>query len=133
MVQKMVQKIVQKMVKNGPKNGPVHILPYTQSSSFLREDTEEGAKLVKRIGGHLKTLQAISCISFILLYDWSSRLREEITELFCSGTVMGSSFVLFYVSMEITPGQFRSGESGYTQKRPVGKRYFPWVKGLVYP
>ena len=23
---------------------------------FLREDTEEGAKLTKRIGGHLKTL-----------------------------------------------------------------------------
>ena len=39
---------------------------------------------------------------------------------------MGSSFVLFDVSMEIALGQFRSGESGYTQKRP-----YPWVKGPV--
>ena len=49
--------------------------------------------------------------------------------LFSSGTVMGSSFVLFYVSMEITLGQFRSGKSGYTQKSlPVGKRYLPMGK-----
>ena len=40
---------------------------------------------------------------------------------------MGSSFVLFDVSMEITQGQFRFGESGYTQKR------YPWVKGPVKP
>ena len=44
---------------------------------LLREDTAEGAKLAKRIGGHLKTLQAISYISYILLYDWSSHLREQ--------------------------------------------------------
>ena len=43
---------------------------------------------------------------------------------------MGSSFVLFDVSMEITLGQFRSGKSGYTQKMsfPVGKRYLPMGK-----
>ena len=46
---------------------------------------------------------------------------------------MGSSFVLFNVSMEITLGQFRSGESGYTQKRlyPWANAICPWVKGLV--
>ena len=40
---------------------------------------------------------------------------------------MGSSFVLFYVSMEITLGQYRSGESGYAQTTslPVCKRYLP--------
>ena len=32
---------------------------------------------------------------------------------------MGSSSVLFYVSMEIAPGQFRSGESGLVT---VGER-----------
>ena len=78
----------------------------------------------RRIGGHLKTLQAISCTSYILLYDWSSRLREQITEFFSSGTVMGSSFVLLDVSMEITLREFRSGESGYAQKLPC-----PWAMG----
>ena len=43
---------------------------------------------------------------------------------------MGSSFVLFDVSMEITLGQYRSGESGYAQTTslPVGKRYLPMGK-----
>ena len=42
---------------------------------------------------------------------------------------MGSSFVFFDVSMEITLGQFRSGESGYTQKRPSrGQTLFPMGK-----
>ena len=46
---------------------------------------------------------------------------------------MGSSFVLLDVSMEITLGQFRSGESGYAQKRPCpwANAIYPWVKGLV--
>ena len=46
---------------------------------------------------------------------------------------MGSSFVLLDVSMEITLGQFRSGESGYKQKRPcpLANAIYPWVKGLV--
>ena len=46
---------------------------------------------------------------------------------------MGSSFVLFDVSMEITLGQFRSGKSGYTQNRvcPWANAIYPWVKGLA--
>lgn len=46
---------------------------------------------------------------------------------------MGSSFVLFDVSMEITLGQFRSGKSGYTQKRfcQWENAIYPRVKGLV--
>ena len=46
---------------------------------------------------------------------------------------MGGSFVLFDVSMEITLGQFRSGEGGYTQKSifPWANAIYPWVKGLV--
>ena len=45
---------------------------------------------------------------------------------------MGSSFVLFDVSMEITQRQFRSGKSGYTQKHPYPweNASYPWVKGL---
>ena len=45
---------------------------------------------------------------------------------------MGSSFVLFDVSMEITQRQFRSGKSGYTQKHPYpwDNACYPWVKGL---
>ena len=53
------------------------------------------------------------------------------TVLISSGTVMGSSFVLFDESMEITLGQFKSRESGYTQKRPCSWKnaICPWVKG----
>ena len=45
---------------------------------------------------------------------------------------MGSSFVLFDVSMEITQRQFRFGKSGYTQKHPYPweNASYPWVKGL---
>ena len=46
---------------------------------------------------------------------------------------MGSSFVIFDVSKEITLKQFRSEESDYTQKRPCTwtNAIYPWVKGLV--
>ena len=46
---------------------------------------------------------------------------------------MRSSFVPFDVSMEITLGQFRSGESDDTQKRPCPweNAIYPWVKGPV--
>ena len=46
---------------------------------------------------------------------------------------MGSSFILFDVSMEITLGQFGSGESGYAQKRPCpwANAIYPWVKRPV--
>ena len=46
---------------------------------------------------------------------------------------MGSSFVLFDVSMEIILEQFWSGESGDTQKRPCpwANAIYPWVKGPV--
>ena len=92
-----------------------------------------GAKLTKRIKGHVRALQAISCISYLLLCDWPSHLGGQINRTFQFRTVMGSSFVLFDVSMEITLGQFRSGESGYTQKLlyPWANAICPWVKGLV--
>ena len=82
--------------------------------------------LARRIGGHLKTLQAISCIRYILLYDWPSHLREQINRTLQFRNCHGSSFVLFYVSMETTLGQL----SGYTQKTSlrVGKRYLPMSK-----
>ena len=104
----------------------VILLPVTRQSSINITVQQFFARRHRRrrIGGHLKTLQAISCTSYILLYDWSSRLREQITEFFSSGTVMGSSFVLLDVSMEITLWEFRSGESGYTQKLPC-----PWAMG----
>ena len=92
----------------------VILLPVTRQSSINITVQQFFARRHRRrrIGGHLKTLQAISCTSYILLYDWSSRLREQITEFFSSGTVMESSFVLFDVSMEITLWELRSGESG---------------------
>ena len=104
----------------------VILLPVTRQSSINITVQQFFARRHRRrrIGGHLKTLQAISCTSYILLYDCSSRLREQITEFFSSGTVMGSSFVLLDVSMEITLWEFRSGESGYTQKLPC-----PWAMG----
>ena len=44
---------------------------------------------------------------------------------------MGSSFVLLDVSMEITLGQFWSGESSYTEKSLFlwASAIYPWVKG----
>ena len=46
---------------------------------------------------------------------------------------MGSPFVLFRVSIEITLREFRSRESGYTQKRPCpwANAIYPWVKALL--
>ena len=42
---------------------------------------------------------------------------------------MGSSFILFDVSMEITLGQFGSGERLHTKtSMPVGKHYLPMGK-----
>ena len=65
---------------------------------------QAGTKLAKCLRGHLKAPQAISCISYGLLYDWPSHLREQINCTF--------QFRNADVSMEITLGQFRSGKSG---------------------
>ena len=53
-------------------------------------------------------------------------------KLACSGNVMGSSFVLFYVSMEISLGKLSSGNYGHTSRKefPVGKGPKPTGKGL---
>ena len=82
---------------------------------MLPRATKVGAKLAKGIRGQLRAMQAIRCISHVLLYDCSSHIREEINRTFSSGAVMESSFFLFYASMEITIGEFQSKESGYTQ------------------
>ena len=68
---------------------------YDNPAVFLREDTEEGAKLAKRTGGHLKTLQTISCISYILPYDWPSHLREQINRNFQFRKCHGKFFCSF--------------------------------------
>ena len=106
---------------------------YNSPAVFLREDTEEGTKLAKRIGGHLKTLQAISCISYILLYDWPSHLREQINRTFQFRNCHGRFFCSFWCIHGNNLGQFRSGESGYAQKRPCPRAnaIYPWVKGLL--
>ena len=54
-----------------------------------------GAKLAKRFGGHLKTLQAISYISYVLLYDWPSHLKEQINCTHKFRTCEGNSFCSF--------------------------------------
>ena len=96
----------------------------------MREDTEEGAKLAKRIGGHLKTLQAISCISYILLYDWSSRLREQINRTFQFRNCHGKFFCSFWCIHGNNPRAVSVwGKRLHTKTSlPVGKRYLPMGK-----
>ena len=103
---------------------------YNSPAVFLREDTEEGAKLAKRIGGHLKTLQAISCISYILLYDWSSHLREQIHRIFQFRNCHGKFFCSFWCIHGNNPKAVSVwGKRLHTKTSlPVGKRYLSMGK-----
>ena len=71
---------------------------YNSPAVFLREDTKEGAKLARRF-------PVLATYCFIIGQATSGGRWEVL--------------LLFYVSMEITPGQFRSGESGLVT---VGER-----------
>ena len=110
----------------------VILLPFIRqsSSSFLREDTAEGAKLAKRIGGHLKTLQAISYISYILLYDWSSHLREQMNWTFRFRNCHGKFFCSFWCIHGNNPRAVSVRGKRWHSKTslPVGKRYLPMGK-----
>ena len=96
----------------------------------MREDTEDGAKLAKCIGGHLKTLQATSCISYILLYDWSSHLRERINRTFQFRNCYGKFFCSFWRIHGNNPRAVSVwGKRLHTKTSlPVGKRYLPMGK-----
>ena len=52
-----------------------------------------GAKLAKRIWGHLKTQQAISYIVYVLLYDW--HLMEQINRTHDFRNCKGKFFCSF--------------------------------------
>ena len=106
---------------------------YNSPAVFLLEDTEEGAKLTKRIGCHLKTLQAISCISYILLNDWSSHLREQINRTFRFRNCHGKFFCSFWCIHGNNLKAFSVWRKRLHTKMSllVGKRYLPWVKGPV--
>ena len=88
------------------------------------------AKLTKRIRGHVRALQAISCISYVLLCDWPSHLGEQINGTFQFRNCHGKFFCSFWCIHGNNPRAVRSGESGYTQKRlyPWAKRYLPMGK-----
>ena len=103
---------------------------YDNPAVFLREDTEEGAKLARRIGGHLKTLQAISCISYILLYDWPSHLREQINRIFQFRNCHAKFFCSFLcIHGNNTRAVSVWGKRLHTKTSlPVGKRYLPMGK-----
>ena len=96
----------------------------------MREDTEDGAKLAECIGGHLKTLQATSCISYILLYDWSSHLRERINRTFQFRNCHGK----FFCSFRCIHGNNSRAVSVWGKRLqtktslPLGKRYLPMGK-----
>ena len=96
----------------------------------MREDTEEGAKLAKRIGGHFKTLQAISCICYILLYDWSSNLRKQINRTFQFRNCHGKFFYSFWRIHGNNPrAVWVWGKRLHTKTSlPVGKHYLPMGK-----
>ena len=96
----------------------------------MREDTEDGAKLAKCIGGHLKTLQATSCISYILLYDWSSHLRERINRTFQFRNCYGKFFCSFWCIHGNNPRAVSvwGKRLHTTTSLPVGKRYLPMGK-----
>ena len=54
-----------------------------------------GAKLVKCFRGHLRTPYAISCIGYVLLYDWPSHLREQIKRNFSVQELSWEVFLFF--------------------------------------
>ena len=70
---------------------------------------------------------------YVLLYDWPGHIRDQINRTFQFSNFHGKFFCSFDVSMKITLVQFRSRESGYTQKRPCpwANAIYPWVKGQV--
>ena len=61
----------------------------------------------RKYSQHVFSLRSAIC-------DWLSRFGVSLTIRLTSGTVMGNSFVLFDVSMEISQRQFSFGQVGYT-------------------
>ena len=80
--------------------------------------------------GHLKTLQAISCISYILLYDWPSHLREQINRIFQFRNCHAKFFCSFLcIHGNNTRAVSVWGKRLHTKTSlPVGKRYLPMGK-----
>ena len=80
--------------------------------------------------GHLKTLQAISCISYILLYDWPSHLREQINPIFQFRNCHAKFFCSFLcIHGNNTRAVSVWGKRLHTKTSlPVGKRYLPMGK-----
>ena len=58
-----------------------------------------GGKLAKLIRDDLRALHVILCISYGLLYDWSSHLGEQINRTFQFRNCRGQFFCSFDVSI----------------------------------
>ena len=89
-----------------------------------------GAKLTKCIRGHVRALQANSCISYVLLCDWPSHLGEQINRTFQFRNYHGKFFCSFWC---IHGNNSRAvsvwGKRLHTKTSlPVGKRYLPMGK-----
>ena len=89
-----------------------------------------GAKLAKRMRGHLRALQAISCISYGLLYDWPSHFREQINRTFQFRNCHKKFFCSFWCIHGNNPRAVSVWEKRLHTKTslPVGKRYLPMGK-----
>ena len=89
-----------------------------------------GAKLAKCVRSHLRALQAISCISYGLPYDWPSHLREQINRTFQFRNCHGKFFCSFLCIHGNNPRAVLFWEKRLHIKTslPVGKRYLPMGK-----
>ena len=89
-----------------------------------------GAKLTKRIRGHVRALQANSCISYVLLCDWPSHLGEQINSTFQFRNCHGKFFCSFWCIHGNNPRAVSVwGKRLHTKTSlPVGKRCSPMGK-----
>ena len=101
----------------------------TVQQFFARRDRRR-REISQAHRGHLKTLQAISCISYILLYDWPSHLREQIYPIFQFRNCHAKFFCSFLcIHGNNTRAVSVWGKRLHTKTSlPVGKRYLPMGK-----
>ena len=80
--------------------------------------------------GHPRALQAISCNSYVLLYDWPSHLREQINRTFQFRNCHGKFFCSFWCIHGNNPWATSLwGNRLHTKSfLPMGKRYLPMCK-----
>ena len=79
-----------------------------------------------------QTLQAVSCISYILLYDWSCHLREQINRTFQFRNCHRKFFCSFWCIHGNNPRTVSVwGKRLHKNVLAQANAIYPWVKELV--